>query len=102
MIYLKIRNDDESITIGIVVNYEDSSLRDRVIDNNWKNQLLPYIDSNKKIIFSINRFDNDGFISKILIYWLKYSNSNKVFVKTREPYVKDILENLHADFIEFV
>lgn len=63
MIYLNCRDieteKDSYIQIELDVRYDDSSMKNKIVEKGFEDKILKAIKRNKKTIFSINRTDND-------------------------------------------
>jgi len=106
MIYVSchdIETENESyIQIDLDVRYDDPSLREKIVEDDFEEKIIAAIDRKKQIIFSINRLDNDRFISMILNFWRRNSNNKTILVKTDEEYVREILKMTLQDWVDFV
>ena len=96
-------DDKESyILIEIHVNYDDPTLKDKIIEDEFEEKILKSIERDKRVIFSINQLDNDGFILLILKFWREKSGRNIISIKTDNGQVKNVFQLALEDGVEFL
>ena len=94
--------NDSYIQIDLDVRYDDPTFKNKIVEDDFEEKIIEAINRKKKIVFSIRRLDNDGFIAMILKFWRRKSNNQTILVKTNEDYIRGVLETTLRDWVEFV
>jgi hypothetical protein len=84
------------------VRYDLPFEEDKRIDDNFRDIVRKAIDTNKKVIFTVNHPENDGFTLHVVKYYLRESGRKKLYIKPSEDWVGEVFEIALGDFVEVI